>query len=175
MEEGPFSGEAFREKILRPLFDHFGKFQIEINLDGTNGYPSSFLDEAFGGAAWIWGSDRVLNSIKFVSNEEPLLIEEIKGYIDAREREHLEYNSENASYKVDVWVRADAFSVIKKEAKQSGLHYKKLIESHLNSWADKPQTGGPLLGVLLESLCPVCNLKQFNCPAGTTCPNGHGF
>lgn len=44
---GPGSGEEFREKFLVPLLRQ--RVPIIINMDGTSGYPSSFLEEAFGG------------------------------------------------------------------------------------------------------------------------------
>lgn len=80
--DGPFSGEEFREKFLEPLFkDSNDNSKIKIILDGTEGYDSSFLDEAFGGLARIYGVERCLGRFEFVSNEEPLLITEITGYI----------------------------------------------------------------------------------------------
>ncbi|WP_371734335.1 STAS-like domain-containing protein [Acidisphaera sp. S103] len=49
--DGPFSGEWFRETVLRPALSraisHGTKVRVE--LDGTAGYGSSFLEEAFGG------------------------------------------------------------------------------------------------------------------------------
>lgn len=42
-----FSGEAFREKYLRPALTKYD--QVIIEMDGTLGYGSSFLDEVFGG------------------------------------------------------------------------------------------------------------------------------
>lgn len=45
--DGPYSGQAFRENYLRgPLRE--GK-KVVVFLDGTAGYGSSFLEEAFGG------------------------------------------------------------------------------------------------------------------------------
>ena len=45
--DGPKSGEAFREDVLYPkLLSHE---KVEVNLDDTLGYGSSFLEEAFGG------------------------------------------------------------------------------------------------------------------------------
>ena len=45
--DGPASGQKFREEVLIPALaenDH-----LTIEMDGTRGYPSSFLEEAFGG------------------------------------------------------------------------------------------------------------------------------
>jgi STAS-like domain of unknown function (DUF4325) len=45
--DGPANGQKFRDELLVP---ELAKNDIlEIVLDGTAGYPSSFLDEAFGG------------------------------------------------------------------------------------------------------------------------------
>ena len=81
--DGPFSGEEFREKILDPHFnDKSAKEKIEIILDGVEGYPTSFLEEAFGGLARKYGKERCLERIEFVSEENPLLIKEIQYYIE---------------------------------------------------------------------------------------------
>jgi hypothetical protein len=44
--DGPYSGEEFRERFLLPAINTEG---VEVILDGAAGYPSSFLEEAFGG------------------------------------------------------------------------------------------------------------------------------
>jgi hypothetical protein len=44
--DGKFSGERFREEFLKPALQ---KDKVTVNIDGTEGYGSSFLDEAFGG------------------------------------------------------------------------------------------------------------------------------
>jgi hypothetical protein len=46
-KDGPYSGERFREEILMPRLE--SSESLEIDLDGTMGYGSSFLEEAFGG------------------------------------------------------------------------------------------------------------------------------
>ncbi|MCY4150980.1 MAG: STAS-like domain-containing protein [Aestuariivita sp.] len=48
---GPWSGEQFREEVLSELVNEAIKTRdkIVIVLDGTSGYGSSFLEEAFGG------------------------------------------------------------------------------------------------------------------------------
>ena len=47
------------------------------------GYGSSFLEEVFGGLVRLgkWPAQELLNRIQLVSDEEPALIEEIKGYM----------------------------------------------------------------------------------------------
>jgi len=51
--ESDFSGEAFREKILIPKLRQGGT--VEVLLDNTEGYGSSFLEEAFGGLVRVGG------------------------------------------------------------------------------------------------------------------------
>ena len=80
--DGPFSGEEFRERFLEEHFrDPKSDFEITVNLDGTEGYATSFLEEAFGGLARKFGKSRCLKRLRFISNEESALIDEIMGYI----------------------------------------------------------------------------------------------
>lgn len=81
--EGDFSGEEFRESILEPKFleaKNNGEL-LTIDLDGGYGYPTSFLEEAFGGLARKYGSASVSATLTFVSRDEPSLIDEIQEYI----------------------------------------------------------------------------------------------
>lgn len=85
-DEGPDSGEEFRVKILEPLFvDPLNNELIEVNFDGGAGYPTSFLEEAFGGLARKFGKKRCIQRLKFVSTVDPLLIDEVFSYINAIE------------------------------------------------------------------------------------------
>lgn len=80
--DGPFSGEEFREKILMPLFENGSdKDKIHIDLDGTDGYVSSFLEEAFGGLARIVGPEKVKERIAFKSTEFGYMIPKIDEFI----------------------------------------------------------------------------------------------
>ena len=45
--DGPFSGQHLREDFIIPALNKFDK--VIVNLDGTIGYGSSFLEEAFKG------------------------------------------------------------------------------------------------------------------------------
>jgi hypothetical protein len=45
--DGPDSGQRFREQFLVPALKQEGK--IIVHIDGTDGYHTSFLEEAFGG------------------------------------------------------------------------------------------------------------------------------
>jgi hypothetical protein len=83
VDEGPYSGEEFLNKVLKPKFENAlaEDFTILVDLDNTEGYATSFLEEAFGGLARMYGSEKVLNHLEFKSDDEPLLIDEIKMYI----------------------------------------------------------------------------------------------
>ncbi len=64
---GQYSGEEFYDRILKPKYleakDNSEKLIVE--LDGTNGYPSSFLDQSFGELARKYGVKDVRNTIEF--------------------------------------------------------------------------------------------------------------
>lgn len=77
--QGPFSGEQFREEYLDKLYKEFVAtgIPVEIDLDGVFGYPTSFLEEAFGGLARIYSPSKVLKAFSFSSDEWPSTIEEI--------------------------------------------------------------------------------------------------
>lgn len=83
IDEGAFSGEAFLNKVLLPRFNEALESDcvLFIDLDNTEGYATSFLEEAFGGLARKFDINLVLKHIDFKSDDEPLLIEEIKTYI----------------------------------------------------------------------------------------------
>ncbi len=83
-EQGPGSGQQFLEKYLKPAFlrARETKEQVTIQLDGVKyGYPTSFLEEAFGGLAREFGIEEVQNLLSFESAVEPMLDFEIRHYI----------------------------------------------------------------------------------------------
>lgn len=77
------SGQEFREDFLEPIFKEIinNDEKITVNLDGTIGYGTSWLEEVFGGLARIYGKKIVSEKLIFISNEEPYLIEDINEYI----------------------------------------------------------------------------------------------
>lgn len=78
-DDGPYSGEEFRDDILIPLMNKGDK--VIISLDGVRGYGSSFLEESFGGLTRHgFTANSVFELFVFESNDESL-IEEIKDYI----------------------------------------------------------------------------------------------
>ena len=82
-DEGDFSGEIFLASILKPQFEKAfqNKLRLIIDLDGTEGYATSFLEASFGGLARIYPEKDVLDTIEFITRDEPFLKEEIEGYI----------------------------------------------------------------------------------------------
>jgi hypothetical protein len=75
--QGPHSGEALRTKLARILRTD-PESTLIVDLDGTSGYGSSFLDEAFGGLVRSEGFERSVQSrFRFKSNIDPSYVTEI--------------------------------------------------------------------------------------------------
>jgi|TARA_R110002049_G_scaffold218837_2_gene390457 hypothetical protein len=81
IDEGPYSGEAFRVEHLMPALES-GE-DVEIIFDGGFGYGSSFLEESFGGLirTGCYKGQDILKRMKFVSVEDPFLVSEIESYV----------------------------------------------------------------------------------------------
>jgi len=86
--DGPFSGEQFRDEILEPRFVEAQRTGVGLTivLDGTTGYATSFLEEAFGGLARKYGPAEVAKMIAFLSNDDPDLPVEIREYVTQANR-----------------------------------------------------------------------------------------
>jgi len=82
LADSPYCGEVFRDNYLVPALSEYDR--VIIQLDGTEGYGSSFLEEAFGGLVRLRGFSREdLNErLQLVSDEDETLVTEIKEYID---------------------------------------------------------------------------------------------
>jgi len=84
-DEGDFSGQQFREDLLWPqVKDAIAQgHTLTINLDGTAGYGTSFLEEAFGGLIREHGLsyEQLRATLTFESNEESYLPNDIDGYM----------------------------------------------------------------------------------------------
>lgn len=90
MVEGRNSGEEFREKIFAPRMRDAiqSNSLLVIDLDGTAGYGTSFLEEIFGGLIREnhFPYSQIKKALKIKSEEEPYLIEDIEQFLlDARE------------------------------------------------------------------------------------------
>lgn len=84
--DGPYSGEEFFEEQLEPRYlqARARGEKLTVILDGTNGFASSFLNEAFGRLAKAHGKQEVLETIQLVSVEIPKYIRKVEQAIDER-------------------------------------------------------------------------------------------
>ena len=84
-ERGEHSGEEFRDDVLLKLLEKCIKNdeKLILDLDGTLGYPPSFLEEAFGGLIrkHNYTKEKINNFIEIKSEEEPKLKIKIEGYL----------------------------------------------------------------------------------------------
>lgn len=71
--QGEYSGEDFYHQTLNSYFAdaYEKKVKLFVYLDGTAGYASSFLDEAFGNLVYDFSKKIVQTYIEIVSNQEP--------------------------------------------------------------------------------------------------------
>ncbi len=78
--DGAFSGEEFYDKLLKPKYlEALNSNQpIQIIIDGTEGFASSFLNEAFRRLGQEFGPEEVLKRLLLISNEVPKYISKIK-------------------------------------------------------------------------------------------------
>lgn len=81
--QGPDSGEKFYHDLLNDKFAQACQknCQLVLDLDGTDGYMSSFLDEAIGNLVFDFGADVVKKHLVIVSNEEPAWKEVIENQV----------------------------------------------------------------------------------------------
>jgi hypothetical protein len=82
-KQGSWSGEEFRDDHLLPLFKRAvaAGARLRVELAGTQGYATSFLEEAFGGLSRLEGRAVVERHLDLVYDEDHVVIAEIKGYI----------------------------------------------------------------------------------------------
>ena len=76
---GKYSGEQFREEVLRPIFLNDQK--IDIDATGVLGFGPSFLDEAFSPLAKEYGLETFKEKIKFHSANDEKLYEKMMSYV----------------------------------------------------------------------------------------------
>lgn len=77
VSDGPNSGERFRNQFLVPALN---AGSVTLELDGTRGYGSSFLEEAFGGLLRAgFAAEDLLRRISF-RTKDASLVAEIRSY-----------------------------------------------------------------------------------------------
>lgn len=82
IKQGPKSGEEFRKTFLEKHFSDGSNQTIKINFDGSFGYATSFLEEAFGGLVRKFGYEKIKNRLEFISEENPTYIEKVVKYMN---------------------------------------------------------------------------------------------
>lgn len=89
-DEGDNSGEEFRKTILLPALQKAIKNNVKliVDLDNTDGFGTSFLEESFGGLIRHNGytEAQLKNTLVFISNEWVDYIDEINLYIAIAEQ-----------------------------------------------------------------------------------------
>lgn len=82
-EDGKESGQEFYDKLLKKRYEEAvrEKVKLKVDLDGVEGYPSSFLSESFGLLGHNFGGEKVWNNLVIISNEVPKYIRKIKEYV----------------------------------------------------------------------------------------------
>lgn len=82
--EGDYSGERFRKELLLPRLKDAIKagVKLEVVLDGSAGYSTSFIEESFGGLIRSDGLtlQEVKDNIIIISEEDPSYIDDINDY-----------------------------------------------------------------------------------------------
>lgn len=84
-EDGDYSGEEFRDEYLLPKYLDAVKNKVclYVILEGTKGYASSFLEEAFGGLVRKGQNKKDLKKyLKVHSPDRRWYEEEVYSYID---------------------------------------------------------------------------------------------
>jgi hypothetical protein len=83
-DDGPYSGQVFREDILIPALKEYDK--VIIDLAGVEGYGSSFLEETFGGLVRSGDVDATLKDKLHIMSSDPAMsiyVDFAKSYMQA--------------------------------------------------------------------------------------------
>ncbi len=78
-DDGPYSGQNFREKLLAPALQKHAK--VIVILDTASGMGSSFLEEAFGGLVREGFDKNDLTTRLELQSKDATRINQIRGYI----------------------------------------------------------------------------------------------
>lgn len=119
--QGPDSGEKFYHDLLNGSFAQAlnEDCKLVLDLDGTDGYMSSFLDEAIGNLVYDFGADIVKNRLVIVSNEEPVWKDVVENQVipewagqdkeplKKSKKDHKEwYRLVKGELKKNIWIRS---------------------------------------------------------------------
>lgn len=103
-----FSGEDFYHKVLNRAFKQAldANEKLTVNLDGTAGYASSFLDEAFGNLVYDYTLATVKSKVYIISEEEPSWKEMIETQTYPQwENRRVQNNGPKVTQEHDSWYR----------------------------------------------------------------------
>lgn len=85
IEEGKNSGEKFRQEILTAAFQKAisEDKKVIVDLDETDGYGTSFLEESFGGLIRNDGIpyNEIIDRLEIISKEEEYLKDDVYEYL----------------------------------------------------------------------------------------------
>lgn len=115
--QGNSSGEDFYHDILNTAFANAieSKQKLEVILDGTAGYASSFLDEAFGNLVFDFSLKVVMDNIIITSKQEPdwvkMIFEEVFNDWELRRNEN---TNPRKTKEHSEWFRYSDGKIIKK-------------------------------------------------------------
>jgi hypothetical protein len=79
INESLWSGQEFRERILEPLVTQ--NKRLVIDLDGPEGFTTSFLEEAFGGLVRKFGTS-VMGRVRFLAPVRPSRARKARAYME---------------------------------------------------------------------------------------------
>jgi hypothetical protein len=82
-EDGEDSGEQFLDECLAPKYREARKqgAVLFVDLDGTGGYGTSFLEESFGGLQRMYPAENILDHIEIKTEDEPYQKADIERYV----------------------------------------------------------------------------------------------
>lgn len=80
-DDGPFPGEKFRDDLLLPALKGDNS-TVAVELDGTAGFGSSFLEEAFGGLVRCGLDAATLRRRLVIRSSHPSYISRVWNYIE---------------------------------------------------------------------------------------------
>lgn len=111
------SGEEFYHQVLNSTFKEAfeNRETLVINIDGGDGYASSFLDEAFGNLVYDFTLINVEQHIRIISDEEPHWKEMIeKKTYQEWEKRRIKGKNPKITTKHNSWYRLENNNIVKK-------------------------------------------------------------
>ncbi|MAQ16552.1 MAG: hypothetical protein CMN30_17380 [Sandaracinus sp.] len=94
VRDGKFSGEDFRDRVLRPAF--LANDKVSMNIDGTENISASFYEEALGGLVAEFGLKAVLEKLTIVAVERGYLVPRLLRWMEQREAQRVAKTAANA-------------------------------------------------------------------------------